>query len=335
MITELIGHSLVIQDVKNLIKKVAKTNTTVLILGESGTGKELVAQIIHQCSDRHGTPFVPVNCGAIPYELLESELFGHEKGSFTGAIASRVGRFELAREGTIFLDEIGDMPVGMQVKLLRVLQDGYFEKIGSSKNMQSNARVIAATNRNLEDRMRTGHFREDLYYRLNVFPIYMPPLRERKEDIAVLIDYFMNKNQLNGQGFSLSLEVNQRLMEYAWPGNIRELSNLIERLSILYPGQEIQSSDLPVNYVLDEGRFLEKTEVVLNANARLSGHQGFSKDFDLKKILINIELNYIEQALHQTGGNVSKSAKLLGLRRTTLIEKIKKLGIVHKLKDVG
>src|SRR5687768_11167739 len=243
------GTSAAIRDVTRLIRQVAAHDSSVLILGESGTGKELAARAVHEASPRRQRPFVAINCGAIPAELLESELFGHEKGSFTGAIAARKGRFEIAEGGTLFLDEIGDMSLPMQVKLLRVLQERVFERVGNHTPVRCNVRIIAATHRNLEESIARGAFREDLFYRLNVFPIEMPALRERIEDMPLLIRDFSERNVAQGRS---AIEMTQRTLtalgRHGWPGNVRELGNLIERLSILCPNRKIDIADLPAKY---------------------------------------------------------------------------------------
>ena len=250
--SSLVGNGPAMQQVKKLIQQVAETDATVLILGESGTGKEVVAQALHNVSSRSHKAFIPINCGAIPGELLESELFGHEKGAFTGAITARKGRFEMAEKGTIFLDEIGDMPLPMQVKLLRVLQERMYERVGGNKSFQCDIRVIAATHRNLEETIEAGSFREDLFYRLNVFPIEMPSLRERPEDIQPLLDFMFNKIQDAGREIpTLTEKALITLQHYAWPGNVRELGNLVERLSILFPGLLIDYADLPKKYQIE------------------------------------------------------------------------------------
>ena len=243
------GQSAAIRQILALIDQVAAHESSVLILGESGTGKEVVARAIHHSSPRRNRPFIAVNCGAIPSELLESELFGHEKGAFTGAVATRKGRFELAEGGTLFLDEIGDMSLTMQVKLLRVLQERVFERVGSALQYRCNVRIIAATHRNLEEAIEGGRFREDLFYRLNVFPIDMPPLRTRIEDMPVLIGNFSDINLAAGrQRVQLSANALECLTRYSWPGNVRELGNLIERLSILCAGRMVTAADLPPRY---------------------------------------------------------------------------------------
>ncbi|MCQ8129660.1 sigma-54 dependent transcriptional regulator, partial [Methylomonas rivi] len=245
----LAGRSKAIQKTRELIDQVAKSDATVLILGESGTGKEVVAQALHRASLRKDKPFVPVNCGAIPGELLESELFGHEKGAFTGALTSRQGRFELAEGGTLFLDEIGDMPMPMQVKLLRVLQERTFERVGSNKTIQCDVRIVAATHRKLEQEISEKRFREDLFYRLNVFPIEVPALRERSEDIPYLVGDLIGRMEAASRGsVKLSRNAIAVLMQHHWPGNVRELSNLIERLAIIYPDRLVDANDLPEKF---------------------------------------------------------------------------------------
>src|ERR1700748_979756 len=243
------GTSLPIREVVSLIRQVAAHESTVLVLGESGTGKEVAARAIHDLSPRRNRPFVPVNCGAIPADLLESELFGHEKGAFTGALTTRLGRFEFAEGGTLFLDEIGDMSLQMQVKLLRVLQERSFERVGSNKTIRCNVRIIAATHRDLDAAILAGRFREDLYYRLNVFPLQMPPLRERLDDLPVLIDHLVQRQNLSAaRPIQLDPSAMSCLARNRWPGNLRELSNLLERLAILFPAQMITAADLPDRY---------------------------------------------------------------------------------------
>ncbi len=242
----LMGCSAAIKQVQHLIEQVALKSTTVLILGESGTGKELVARSLHALSGRATGPFIALNCAAIPLDLLESELFGHEKGAFTGAVATRQGRFELAAGGTLFLDEIGDMPASMQVKLLRVLQEQVFERVGSNRLIKANVRILAATHQDLFKAMHQGRFREDLFYRLNIFPIDIPPLRERPEDIPLLIDSFIEQQKESHRStIQLDPKTLNVLLQYEWPGNVRELWNLIERLMILYPNQSVLPKDLP------------------------------------------------------------------------------------------
>ena len=254
----LVGAGSAIANLRSLVAQVAPKMASVLLQGESGTGKEVVARAIHDCSTRSRAPFVAVNCGAIPAELLESELFGHEKGAFTGAVAARKGRFELAEGGTLFLDEIGDMPFDMQVKLLRVLQERTFERVGGTKLQKANVRIVAATHQNLEGKVESGDFRMDLYYRLNVFPIDVPPLRDRPEDIPLLAQRFIDLQQeQNGEVISLSRDALTQLCQCEWQGNIRELGNLIERLTILYPGEEVDTQKLPGRYAASQADWIQ------------------------------------------------------------------------------
>jgi len=331
----LVGTSRRVQSVRQLMEQVADKEVSVLITGESGTGKGVVARNLHYHSGRRERPFVPVNCGAIPAELLESELFGHEKGAFTGAITSRVGRFELAEGGTLFLDEIGDMPLSMQVKILRVLQERTFEKVGSNRTQTANVRVIAATHKHLEEMIGTGDFREDLYYRLNVFPIEMPALRERVEDIPLLINELIARMEKEKRG---SLRLNSAaimsLCRHEWPGNVRELANLVERLAIMHPFSVIGVQELPkkFRYVddFDENRPVEESGmpsgipglVGLDAPALLPVN-----GIDLKDYLSNLEKQLIQQALDESGGVVARAAEKLRIRRTTLVEKVRKYGL--------
>ena len=316
----LIGDSIKMQRVYELIEKVADSDTTILITGESGTGKELVAKTIHYNSSRADGPFVPINCAAIPKDLLESELFGHEKGAFTGAINTRIGRFELANNGTLFLDEIGELDPSLQVKLLRVIQEREFERVGGVKTIKVDVRIIAATNRNLEEAVKEGRFREDLYWRLNVIPIHLPPLRERREDIPLLIDFFVKKFHRKGKGKALVFppEVMTILLRYDWPGNVRELENLVERLNVLVSDEVVKPEDLPERFQKIEFRGQEME--VLSPQISEEG-------IDLSKTLEEIERELILKALQKAGGVRSKAASLLGLNRTTLIEKLKRLGI--------
>jgi len=331
----LVGTSRRVQSVRQLMEQVADKEVSVLITGESGTGKGVVARNLHYHSGRRERPFVPVNCGAIPAELLESELFGHEKGAFTGAITSRVGRFELAEGGTLFLDEIGDMPLSMQVKILRVLQERTFEKVGSNRTQTANVRVIAATHKHLEEMIGTGDFREDLYYRLNVFPIEMPALRERVEDIPLLINELIARMEKEKRG---SLRLNSAaimsLCRHEWPGNVRELANLVERLAIMHPFSVVGVQELPkkFRYVddFDENRPVEESGmpsgipglVGLDAPALLPVN-----GIDLKDYLSNLEKQLIQQALDESGGVVARAAEKLRIRRTTLVEKVRKYGL--------
>lgn len=321
------GTSSSISRIKSLVRKVARTDASVLILGESGTGKELVARAIHRESNRADKPFVPVNCGAIPKDLLESELFGHEKGAFTGAIAARTGRFEMAEGGTLFLDEIGDMDFNMQVKLLRVLQEKTFERIGSNKSQIADVRIIAATHNNLEQAIADGRFREDLYYRLNVFPIDMPPLRERKDDIPALATSMISRLANERGRFGLHRSTFETLMSYHWPGNVRELSNLIERLRILHPSKEVMPLDLPERYLNGSSQSIAVAANDIEVKATMTPSPEINLeigDFDLKEYLADIEQNCIKRALNSSEGVVARAAKLLNLRRTTLVEKMRK-----------
>lgn len=367
LIKMLVGQGKAITNVRRLIEQVASTDASVLILGESGTGKEVVARAVHELSNRKKNPFVPVNCGAIPAELLESELFGHEKGAFTGAISAHVGRFEMAEGGTIFLDEIGDMPLQMQVKLLRVLQERQFERVGSNKPIKANVRVIAATHQNLEKMVENKTFRQDLFYRLNVFPIDTPPLRDRADDIPLLVQELVNRHSKEQNAtvrFTQSAMLT--LMSNKWPGNVRELSNLVERLLILHPNEVVDTQDLPVTYrggELEDDPFAERMALLDNFSVPMPGDSDL-EDFNveeadnkpielpplpvidgendmaqafmptltpdginLKDMVSNIEINMIKQALSQSNGVVAKASEILGLRRTTLVEKMKKYNI--------
>ncbi len=321
----LIGSSPEMQKVYDLIEKIADTDSTVLITGGSGTGKELIAKVIHYNSYRSGKNFVPLNCAAIPKDLLESELFGHEKGAFTGAINTRIGRFELASGGTLFLDEIGELDPSLQVKLLRVLQEREFERIGSTKTIKVDVRILAATNRNLEELTREGRFREDLFYRLNVIPVHIPPLRDRKEDIPVLIEHFLKKHAKakKRRPPEISKQLMDVLLGYSWPGNVRELENLVERLSILNPGQRITINDLPE-------RFQSIVPSAVKPQISLYYTEDISlppEGINLNNIIDTIERKLITEALEKSSGIKSKAATLLGLNRTTLVEKMKKKGI--------
>ncbi len=348
------GTSQEIAAINKLIQQVAPYDSTVLILGESGTGKEIAARAIHATSPRRQRPFVAVNCGAIPAELLESELFGHEKGSFTGAITARKGRFEIAEGGTLFLDEIGDMSLPMQVKLLRVLQERVYERVGSNTSSSCDVRIIAATHRNLEESIVRGTFRGDLFYRLNVFPIEMPTLAARIGDLPALIDAFIA--QAAGRGrprLRMLPETLDALSNYPWPGNIRELSNLIERLAILCPERPVGIGDLPARYRPTDWTMPELaqpiTEEIPQLVASMAGSEELDEDpvvpatvwnceqpsptqlpengVDLRAHLTLIERSLISQALQRSGGTVAHAARLLSLRRTTLVEKLRKLGM--------
>jgi sigma-54 specific flagellar transcriptional regulator A len=331
------GNSRATRRINKMIEQVAGSDATVLILGESGTGKEVVARKLHFHSQRRGKPFVPVNCGAIPGDLLESELFGHEKGAFTGAITARQGRFEMAEGGTLFLDEIGDMSLHMQVKLLRVLQERTFERVGSNRTMHCDVRIIAATHRHLEEMIKQGKFREDLYYRLNVFPIDMPPLRERVEDIPILVNDLIHRIEHEKRGsVRLTPGAVTALQHYAWPGNVRELANLIERLAILYPYGVVDVGDLPEKFragvpvteqVLAAAELPEVTVPGGEPETVAQMPRLPNTGIDLKAHLAHLELNLIRQALDESNGVVAHAAKRLKMRRTTLVEKLRKYGL--------
>jgi sigma-54 specific flagellar transcriptional regulator A len=331
----LVGNSDSIRQVRKLIEQVADTEASVLILGESGTGKEVVARNIHSLSSRTNKPFVPINCGAIPGELLESELFGHEKGAFTGAITSRQGRFELANGGTLFLDEIGDMPLAMQVKLLRVLQERCFERVGSNKSIGVNVRIIAATHRNLEVAIQEGKFREDLFYRLNVFPIEMPPLRNRSKDISLLFNELISRIEGEHRPIvRLMPDAMEALSCYSWPGNVRELANMVERLSILYPNGIVCKEDLPRRFHGDyKSSYIEVSSSGAERETLLqiiSQDQVLNTDgIDLKEHLVKTELALISQALDESDWVVAHAASYLNMRRTTLVEKMRKYGLTR------
>jgi len=342
------GNGQAVRQLRRMIDQVAAFDTTVLVLGESGTGKEVAARAIHQQSPRRDGPFVAINCGAIPPDLLESELFGHEKGAFTGALSARKGRFEMAEGGTLLLDEIGYMSLPMQVKLLRVLQERSFERVGGSQTIRCNVRVIAATHRDLEERIARGEFREDLFYRLNVFPIVMPALRERCEDLPLLIDTIAAQLARTGRGeVRFAQDALVALAGYPWPGNVRELTNLVERLAVLHPGGLVRAGDLPARYragfeippVAEEVGGAAVVPAVAaepaqapNAAAApehaLPAPAALPEDgIDLRDHMAQIELRLIREALERTEGVVAHAAQLLGLRRTTLVEKLRKYGI--------
>jgi len=355
LIKQLVGRGDAIQSVRHLITQVAKKGANVLVLGESGTGKEVIARSIHDASSRNNGPFVPVNCGAIPAELLESELFGHEKGAFTGAFSARKGRFELACGGTLFLDEIGDMPQPMQVKLLRVLQERVFERVGGSKAIKADVRVIAATHRNLEQMILDGEFREDLYYRLNVFPIESPALRERPDDIPLLIQELLRRHEAEHDATILFTQrAMESLMQHPWPGNVRELSNLIERLLIMTAGNIVDIGELPAKYRYnDDGEsqivnselpseLAERDAISAMFNDEIFAdieeepqEDGFfsmpnslpETGVNLKEMLAEFEIDMIKQALDQQAHIVARAADQLGMRRTTLVEKMRKYGL--------
>jgi DNA-binding NtrC family response regulator len=312
----IVGNSPALRAVLDVVAKVADTDSTVLVTGESGTGKELIARAIHFNSRRADRMFVTVNCGAIPGELLESELFGHVRGAFTNAVSQREGRFSVAHQGSIFLDEIGDMSPNLQVKLLRVLQDRSFEPVGSSKTLSVDVRVIAATNQDLETAIRERRFREDLFYRLNVIPIEVPPLRERREDIPLLVKHFLESASRDRTRPmpTLSSEVLERLLAHSWPGNVRELENVIERLVVLCGEGEIGPADLPPS--------LGRASPATSAAPQLP-----PTGLNFRDVVEDFETHLIVQALEQTHWNKNRAAQLLGMNRTTLIEKIKKKGL--------
>ncbi|KRG71070.1 sigma-54 dependent transcriptional regulator [Pseudoxanthomonas dokdonensis] len=366
------GSGAAVSRLRRLIDQVAAFDTTVLVLGESGTGKEVAARAIHAQSPRRDGPFVAINCGAIPADLLESELFGHEKGAFTGALSARKGRFEMAEGGTLLLDEIGDMSLPMQVKLLRVLQERSFERVGGGQTIRCNVRVIAATHRNLEDRIADGQFREDLFYRINVFPIEMPALRERSEDLPQLVTTIAAQMARTGRGeVRFASDALLALAQYPWPGNVRELTNLVERMAVLHPGGLVRAHDLPRRYQPQDGSLPALAAQPANAPALqaddaaaatanaladaaattvrsepvLEAHPGAvtsgpavidapaaiqrlpEEGLDLREHIARIEVDLIRDALERAGGVVAHAAQLLGLRRTTLVEKLRKYGV--------
>ena len=349
----IIGNSPLLNRAIDIAIQVASTDLTVLITGESGTGKEVFPQIIHSQSPRKHGNYIAVNCGAIPDGTIDSELFGHEKGSFTGAITARKGRFEMAEGGTLFLDEIGDMPLPMQVKLLRVLQERSYERVGSNKTLTTNVRVIAATHRNLEAHIEEGRFREDLFYRLNVFPIEMPALRERPEDIPLLINELITRIEQENRGtVRLTSAAIISLCQYPWPGNVRELANVVERLVILYPYGRVDFDDLPEKFQLEGGELpeavttmIEETptrEELIPPKVKITQAEVVEKKdlfstpeidtlpedgLDLKEHLANLEYLLIKQALDDSAGVVAHAANKLKMRRTTLVEKMRKYGI--------
>ncbi|KKO47032.1 Fis family transcriptional regulator [Arsukibacterium ikkense] len=355
----MVGQTEPMQKVRFLIAQVAKTDANVLVLGQSGTGKEVVARNIHLLSNRAAGPFVPINCGAIPAELLESELFGHEKGAFTGAISTRKGRFELAQGGTLFLDEIGDMPQPMQVKLLRVLQERIFERVGGSQPIKADVRIIAATHRDLEQMISEGHFREDLFYRLNVFPIETPALSQRCDDLPLLIQELLSRHAGSQQS---RIKFTERALDslklHNWPGNVRELANLLERMLIMYPDQVVDVAELPQKYCYldvesyqpvypeallerdmlndmfaasaseDEPATSSLTTASNGITVSLPTLSDIPADrFDLKEYLAELEIQLISNALQHHDFVVARAAEVLGLRRTTLVEKMRKYNL--------
>jgi sigma-54 specific flagellar transcriptional regulator A len=380
---KIIGQSVAIEELRTLIEMVGPSESTVLILGDSGTGKELVARALHDSSSRASGPFIPVNCGAIPRDLLESELFGHRKGSFTGAISDRKGRFELANKGTLFLDEIGDMPIDLQVKLLRVLQERQIDSVGSLLSTPIDVRVLAATHKDIGSLIEKSQFREDLYYRLNVMPIEIKALSERVDDVPVLFEHFAQQHAVEGKKpISLHPSSMQLFLDYSWPGNVRELANLVDRYSSLYPGQEVDLHKVIPSMVPPgiralpswpkggaERRLLvnlpstkslspepDSVDIItaINSTAEADSLAAINdqqlnqeveqtillaqgggifpeEGLQLKQHLLDIERNLIRHALNNASGNVSKTARMLNLQRTTLIEKINKHGLADNV----
>jgi sigma-54 specific flagellar transcriptional regulator A len=344
MFHSLVGISPEVQRIRHVMGQVAEKEVTVLITGESGTGKEVVARNLHMNSRRADKPFVPINCGAIPPDLLESELFGHEKGAFTGAISTRVGRFELAEGGTLFLDEIGDMPLPMQVKLLRVLQEHCYERVGGTRTLQTDVRIFAATHKNLEHMIEAGSFRQDLYYRVNVFPIEMPALRERQQDIPFLLTELISRLENEKRGsVRFNTSAIESLCRHPWPGNVRELANLVERMAILHPYGIVGIHDLPPKFRHLQEHEIEAIEVKpiteTIATGALTAATGLPQamlplnGLDLKEYLAQLERDLIEQALNDSGGVVARAADRLGIRRTTLVEKMRKYDLHRKGDD--
>lgn len=329
----LVGESQIIENLFRTIEKVAQTDSTVLITGESGVGKELVAQAIHEQSSRAHKPWVVVNCGAIPAELMEAEFFGHVKGAFTGATQNRQGRFEMAHGGTLFLDEVGDIPHQVQVKLLRVLQTRQFEPVGSSKTMEVDVRIISATNLNLEEAIQKREFREDLYYRLNVIPMQIPALRERKSDIPLLLKHFIERfNRIAGYSVEMPTgQILEALMIYDWPGNVRELQNLMERLVILKGKGSVGLEDLP-------HRVFQQYVASKPDGAGAMADWDFPRmllpqtGLDLKSLVSAFENHLVDQALARTNGNKNRASELLQMNRTTLVEKLRKRGMIVPVK---
>ncbi|HDP99437.1 MAG TPA: sigma-54-dependent Fis family transcriptional regulator [bacterium] len=315
--SEIIGNTKAMQNVYRTMQKVAETDSSVLIYGESGTGKELVARAIHKLSPRKNKPFIRINCGALADSLLESELFGHEKGAFTGAVKRKQGRFELAHLGSIFLDEIGDVSPNMQLKLLRVLQEKEFERVGSEETIQVDVRILAATNKNLSDLIQQGKFREDLFYRLHIIPIYLPPLRERKQDIPLLVNHFIKKltTAMNKPAKQITEAAMKRLTSYHWPGNVRELENLLERMIVLSDQDVIDVWDLPILQMAAGSEMLP--------NDLLDRFH-----LDLNAMLAAVEKQLIEKAMNETAGNKSQAAKLLGIQTSLLYYKLDKHKII-------
>ncbi|MBT8454233.1 MAG: sigma-54 dependent transcriptional regulator [Deltaproteobacteria bacterium] len=320
----IIGESEPMRDVYDVIEKVADTPSTVLITGESGTGKELIARALHENSSRKNKPFVSVNCAAIPPDLLESELFGYERGAFTGAVTSKPGRFELAHGGTLFLDEIAEIPVSMQVKLLRALQEQQFERVGGIKTITVDSRLITATNRNLKESIAEGGFREDLYYRLNVVHVHLPPLRARPTDIPLLLEHFVSKfnDKLDRSVTGFDDQSKEHLLGYAWPGNIRELENIVERCMIFAEDGEVGTQHLPPEIREAEGPI---GAGLVSGTAATPGTTGLKEA--VREATLRLEREFIGRALNQTGGNVTHTARLLKISRKSLQNKMKELGL--------
>jgi two-component system response regulator AtoC len=333
----LVGQSPAIKQIYAVVEKVARTPSTVLITGESGTGKELIARALHENSSRHAGPFIKINCAAIPKTLMESELFGYDKGAFTGAVGAKPGRFELAHGGTLFLDEIGEIPVEMQVKLLRVLQESEFERVGGIKTIKVDVRLVTATNRDLLEEIAAGAFREDLFYRLNVVPIHIPPLRDRREDIPLLAEHFIAKfnDRLNKEIASIAPDAVARLVAYHWPGNIRELENLMERTMLFCEGPEIRLSDLPPEISNLAGALLPAAAIDDAARALPAGASSAASAAagasSLKEAVRaeteRVERELIQRALDETGGNVTQAARKLKISRKSLQTKMKEFGL--------
>ncbi|MFC1526134.1 sigma-54 interaction domain-containing protein [Candidatus Latescibacterota bacterium] len=313
----IVGQSGVIMEILATVEKVSATDSSVLIYGESGTGKELVARAIHNQSPRSSGPFVRVNCGSLPRELVESELFGHEKGAFTGAVRQKKGRFELATGGTIFLDEIGDIPLETQVNLLRVLQEKEFDRVGGERTLTADARVVAATNRPLKTMVGEGAFREDLYYRLEVIPITIPPLRERRDDIPLLVDHFLQKKcrEINLPLRRLTAEAMEVMCSYPWPGNVRELENIVERTMVLVDGDSVGPNDLPLSLEGLEDLAVPRTDEVGRSQTPLNEQ------------LETLEKELIEHAMAEAGGVKTQAAELLGIKTSALYYKLDKYGV--------
>lgn len=322
VLNRLIGRSEHICKIRNMIKQVADSDSTVLILGQSGTGKDVIASCIHSLSKRSSHPLVPINCGAIPSELMESELFGHEKGAFTGALSKRAGRFEIANNGTLFLDEIGDMPLNMQVKLLRVIQDRTIDRVGGNAAIKVDVRLIAATNKNLEELIQQNRFREDLFYRLNVFPINVPKLADRKDDIPLLIEYHLQRIY-SRLSYRVQFTDNaiENLCQYGWPGNIRELENFLERMVILYRDEIIDVDKLDLQYKQSSVR------------ATLLPPEIAQSPFNIKEYIASMERQLIEFALEKSNGLVSAAAEYLSLGKSTLLDKMKKYDLTEEKSD--